>query len=231
MSKTDPTRTATLRRRFMADVKRRMAELKRAVVSLVVEEDAFGLSDKRPSFSLIENRYQAETDQKKAQKFQEWLAQETKDLVDPDLDPDQWYLEYIDEAYRTGAGRAFDDTRKASKAAAQTQRGQQLYEGSRRQFLEQSFGQRVAQDKVEFLASRVFTDLKGITAEIEKQLTRALVDGISQGDSPRTVARNMLNSIDSITKQRALTIARTETVRAHAEGQLDALEKLGVIEI
>ena len=61
-----------------------------------------------------------------------------------------------------------------------------------------------------------------------KDLGNILADGIVRGDSPRKVARDMSKKIDKITKTRAVTIARTETIRAHAEGQLHALEQLGV---
>jgi SPP1 gp7 family putative phage head morphogenesis protein len=57
-----------------------------------------------------------------------------------------------------------------------------------------------------------------------------LTDGLVQGKGPREIARD-LNAQTDMGQERALTIARTEIIRAHAEGQLTALEDLGVEEV
>jgi len=78
---------------------------------------------------------------------------------------------------------------------------------------------------------RSYMDLKGVTEAMATSMHRTLMDGLIQGRGPRDVARELNRSVDGIGKVRARTIARTETIRAHAEGQLDALKNLGVEEV
>jgi len=46
-----------------------------------------------------------------------------------------------------------------------------------------------------------------------------------------TIAREMNRTIDKMTRSRARVLARTEIIHAHAEGQLDSFEDLGVEEV
>ena len=57
---------------------------------------------------------------------------------------------------------------------------------------------------------------------------RALADGLSRGQGPKVIARDLQKVLGKNTRTRALVIARTEVIHAHAEGQLDSLELLGV---
>jgi SPP1 gp7 family putative phage head morphogenesis protein len=47
----------------------------------------------------------------------------------------------------------------------------------------------------------------------------------------KEIAAEMLDKIDNLTETRALTLARTEVIHAHAEGQLDQFTDLGVEEV
>ena len=70
---------------------------------------------------------------------------------------------------------------------------------------------------------------------VSEGVTSELTNGLRQGMSPREVARNISERVEGFEdeegKKRAHTIARTETIRALAEGQLDSLEKLGIDEV
>lgn len=80
------------------------------------------------------------------------------------------------------------------------------------------------------LAGRAFDELEGVTEQMATRMSRVLVDGLVQGKGPRDVARDLAREID-IGRGRAEVIARTELIRAHAEGQLEALDQLGVEEV
>jgi SPP1 gp7 family putative phage head morphogenesis protein len=134
----------------------------------------------------------------------------------------QWWNRYVEAGYAKGAGRAFDDTRKPALQRLD------FYAGSKQEFLRSAFGQPESVEKVKLLAGRVFTDLKGVTEAMGTQITRSLTDGLVQGQNPRVIARTIAKNVDTIGRTRARTIARTEIIRAHAEGQLDALVRLGV---
>lgn len=252
--KADPTRTATLRRKFLADFGRRFRQLQRELVDLVVDEDAFGLtislnveqielvgttivysSPKRVQQKIAFNqRWNFRSTAEQVAAFAAWLKERTNALIHPDnlptdLDTVYWQ-QYVEEGYRKGAGRAFTDTRRARKALATSDEQLAFYEGTKDEFLRSAFARPEAVDKVKLLAGRVFTDLNGVTSDMAARMSRDLADGLVQGQNPRTIARKLSKSI-GISRMRAERIARTEIIRAHAEGQLDAMEQLGVAEV
>jgi SPP1 gp7 family putative phage head morphogenesis protein len=69
--------------------------------------------------------------------------------------------------------------------------------------------------------------MDGMTAATVARMGRIVAKGIAAGDDPDDIADKLDEELD-IGYARAATIARTEVVRAHAEGQLDAFEELGV---
>jgi SPP1 gp7 family putative phage head morphogenesis protein len=81
------------------------------------------------------------------------------------------------------------------------------------------------------LYTRAFTELEGVTAAMDQQMSRILAEGLSQGFGTKKIARNLRNNVTKLTNTRAKAIARTEIVRAHAEGQLDAYVRLGETEV
>lgn len=228
----DPTRTTMLRRAFMAETKSRFASFRKAVVQLVLTDDAFGLGTRSP-FSvnqrLVTNagQYAFLTSDKKLDAFNEWMdAQLNAKVLSIGKGQTVWTAKYVESAYRQGIVRAYTDVngKKMKQKVG-------FYMDSRAQFLKDSFAQPETLSKVRLLATRTFEGMRGVTAAQKTQLNRILADAIANGRSPAQAARDMTNRIDSLTKSRALTIARTEIIHAHSEGQLDAFEDLGVDEL
>lgn len=177
-------------------------------------------------------RWKFNTTQDQVDQFRQWLSNEIDNeiLSDPETTEDDWWDEYVQEGYKKGAGRAFDDENKIAKAL----KGgavSDFYLGTRAQFLQSTFANPQSIDKLKLLSGRVFTDLKGVTDAMATVITRTLTDGLAQGKNPREIGRLLAKAVDGIGKNRAQTIARTEIIRTHAEGQLDALEAMGVEEI
>jgi|GEM_PF-3399038 len=229
--KMDPTRSQTLRRVAQADIRRRYRKVKAALFDLVVREDAFGLAGPKSILLAGNQRFRFQSTPEQLAGFRQWLEDQLntqmRGIKIEDLD--EAFLEkYIEEGYRKGAGRAFDDTRKAALQTGEDVSG--FYQGTREEFLRSSFAQPVQQEKVKTLAARTMTDLKGATSDLATKLSRALTDGLVQGDNPRKIARDMAAIVNG-NRRRAELIARTEIIRAHAEGQLDAMERLGVEEV
>jgi SPP1 gp7 family putative phage head morphogenesis protein len=217
----DPSRTAGLRRAFAAELTRRLARLRYNVVQFVGSKNAFGLVANR-DFAFVESS-------RKLEEFRLWLAQE---LGVVGLTDEELFRRYAEAGYRKGAGRAFDDTRKKERALAIGDAAKlDFYAGSKEEFLRSAFGRPVAVEKIKHLASRAFSDLKGVTDAMGAQMARTLSDGLVQGKGPREVARQLAKDVDGIGRKRALLITRTETIRAHAEGALDAFEQLGIEEV
>jgi|TARA_R110000824_G_scaffold89320_5_gene219059 SPP1 gp7 family putative phage head morphogenesis protein len=237
----DPTKTTMLRAKFLGEVRKRFKKLKGKINQLIIHEDAFGLKRKPAGSNLhslfgietlpVQNtRWAFKSDAEKVNEFQKWLAlQIGAEIVGTQADPqDAFWHAYILEGYKKGAGRSFTDFYRKRQSSLSDIAQLGFFNGTKKDFLRQSFGQPVAIEKVKLLAGRVFSDLKGVTDTMSTQISRELVDGLIQGQSPREVARTINKRVDKIGKVRAEAIARTETIRAHAEGQLDSMEKLGV---
>lgn len=227
----DPTRTATLRRLFLAALKKRFKRLAALIVDKIVQQDSFGLA---PRYKMLPEMNQltinlewaalSSTDQASA--FRDWLATQVSVEILTALNTSEgaWWKAYIDQAFQKGMARSFDDMKKAGWLDGDLPAN--FYLGSKEDFLKSAFMQPVTAEKLQLLAERVFTELEGVTDAMAQKLTRALIDGLIAGNGPREIARELVEQLN-ILYHRAETIARTEIIRAHAEGQLDLMEKMG----
>jgi SPP1 gp7 family putative phage head morphogenesis protein len=215
----DPTRTAGLRRAFAAALLKRFNRLRASIIRTVDAEDSFGLKPRRIAFN---ESWRYLSDPEKVRAFRSWLEKEIGDLI-LNRSLNELLQKYIEEGFKKGAGRAFQQVRGTGDS--------DFYNGSQAEFLRSAFSQPVALEKVQLLLDRVFTDLKGVTEAMATAIQRALLDGLVQGKGPREIARDLAKHVDNIGKRRAELVARTEVIRAHAEGQLVALRQLGVEEV
>lgn len=247
----DPTRTTLIRRQFSADMRRRFRALRREVSLMIVEDDALGLTSQplftplanvkplifrqKPDGGVIPLRnarqiWRFKTDDEKLDAFREWFQDRIDDKVlsVKGKKADPWLAKYVESAYKKGNLRAYLDSIPGKRAK---QKGPGFFDGSYGEFLRSAFGQPEQVKKVRHLATRTFEELRGVTASMASKMNTILSDGIVQGQNPKTIARAMAKNIEGVSKQRALTIARTEVVHAHAEGQLDSFEDLGIEEV
>jgi SPP1 gp7 family putative phage head morphogenesis protein len=228
----DPTRTTMVRKRFVAEMSRRFRKLRAHVNWFIVELDALGLGEKKNPFITLASprEFQFRTDAGKLSAFQEWFALQVKaDIFSstPGTPADKpWTTPYITSAYKQGQLNAYLASRSALDSS-----DPKFIDQSQAEFLRQSFNQPETMSKVELLATRSYEDLKGVTSQMGSNMNRILSQGMIDGSSPTEIAKDMANNIDTLTNTRALLIARTETIFAHAEGQLDAFERLGVTEL
>lgn len=190
--------------------------------------EAFNLEP--PPFALggpvANQRWRGMNDPAKLKAFQDWLKSRFQEQLASSGEKDVWEA-YIRDGFAKGAGRAFQDTR-----GLPPEKGERLgfYRGSREEFLRSAFNRPESADKAKLLASRTLDELNNVTQDMATKMTRVLTDGLVQGRGPREVAADLADEVD-VGRDRALTIARTEFIRAHAEGQLTAMELLGVEEV
>ena len=225
--KRDPTRTTMLRKKFMADMTRRFKVLSKAIQVLVVDEDCFGLEG--PAILQVRQVWRFRTDAQKVKAYRGWLQQQVDaNILSPvgGISGKPWTAPYIESAYKKGGLRAYTDLRAEELANHPS-----LFKGGQAEFIRTAFGQPEALHKIELLYERAFDELRGVTDVMGQQMSRTLAEGLSQGYGPGKIARNLRTNVTTITRTRANVIARTEIVRAHAEGQLDAYKRLGVKEI
>lgn len=222
----DPSRTALIRRQYAADMQRRFDRLKQAVRQYLVKDNQLGLTSNATRFVF-------ETDPAKLKRFRWWLKRQVDDgilQVNPvtgePLGAKPWMYKYIDSAYKKGLLRSYFDTHKVKLGQPQA-----YYSGTKQQFLESAFGQGERVSKLQLLYTRSYEDLKDVTSSMSSKMARELASGMAQGTHPVKIARTMAKTITGLTKKRAKVIALTETIHAHAEGQLDGFEDLGVEEV
>lgn len=240
-TKLDPSRTKTLRQRFLRDMKRRLKELNKALYQLIVTDDAFGLetapmrwADMAAMMSRdrqVQNRrqYAFMTNPQKIKSFQAWLQQQIDRgllAVVGGIPGKPWTAQYVESAWRQGMMRSYTDMK-----GAELQVGMDFYSGKKEQWLRSAFLQPEMMSKVEMLSTRAFEGMRGITSQLSTQLSRVLADGLVNGYGMKKIARLMSEQIGSISRGRALAITRTEIIHAHAVGQLDGLKALGVDEV
>lgn len=233
----DPTRTTMLRKKFAVEMTRRFNNLKRKVNKLLVEDDALGLKLIDPfqstSNPLVNAGWEVLDTEQKIEAFKKWLkVQIALEIIESHTAPtpaEAWVKDYIKEGFKKGVSRSFDDVRKPHTKSGKGE--DKFYAGTKDEFLRGVLNQPVSVDRVRVLVARTYTELEGISESMSKELTNLMTDGLIQGLSPREVARNISQRIDKINRNSALSMARTDVVRAHAEGQLYALERLGVAEV
>jgi SPP1 gp7 family putative phage head morphogenesis protein len=223
-------------RRFEARLVSRFQQLKREIRKLFLEQAVLGPPEgpvkpfpipvATPPTTVVGLAFEWEflQDDAKVQAFKDWYAaQVTAQILfpSPDAEPGRpWTALYTDAAYRRGIINAFFASRRVASALV----GDMTEEA----FLRHSFAQGESTAKVRLLATRAYEGLAGITATVGTQLNRLLAQGLAEGRNPRQIARQMVETIDDIGIRRARTLARTEIIYAHAEGQLWAYEELGV---
>jgi SPP1 gp7 family putative phage head morphogenesis protein len=207
---------------------KRFQKVNREIREFLVDDDAFGLKEKENPFivqaQVPQRHYQFQTNPQKTATFRKWLQDRINaNILSVDVKGKPWTAEYIESAYRKGVTRSFIETQPPAKA-----RSMDFFLGSKREFLRQAFMQPEMLSKIELVATRAFEGLKDITTSMSARLNRILSDGLAHGHSPEKISRAMAKDIGKLTRTRARELARTEIINAHAEGQLDGFERLGI---
>ena len=238
--KFDPTRTTLLRRKFIADMNRRFGLISKAIYKLIVTDDVFGLVEskdikelRKSGLNILEEpttnagQFAFMANPQKLQAYQSWLqTQVNAGILTVDGSGNSWTSTYVESAYKKGVNRAYQDTHKLKLAGKP-----EYYQASQGQFLETAFNQPELLSKVKLLQMRAFELLKGVTATMDSQMSRILADGLVKGEGPAKIARDLRKTVTTLTRTRARMIARTEIINAHAEGQLDSFDLMGVDEL
>jgi len=243
-AKGDPTRTTTLRNRFVKDVNRRFNKLKRDIRTTIVTNDAFGFK-LQTNVAAGPNAFSFNTSAQKVDAFMEWLKTQIDDGILEVKYMNQigvaaqqpWTNMYIQDSYARGQARAAYELNKI---------------GIKVPPIEQTGGIRAAMggpfhmDRVGLLYSRTFQELKGITAAMDSQISRVLSQAMADGDGPLKIARKLIATIDgkgtAVSKlaikdslgrfipaqRRAQTMARTEMIRAHHQATIQEYENWGI---
>jgi len=245
-SKIDPTRTLTLRNRFAQDMNARFNKLKKVVKTAIIDRDCFGLNqptthaDPQPP---PDRAFAFPLSQEKVVTFMTWLRRQEQlgvlailrhPQIGTSIEP-AWTDIYINSAYGRGVTRARQELRRAGYAVPTLEQTGGLASAMMGPFHSQRVG---------VLYSRSFSSLRGITEAMDNQISQVLARGLIDGEGPRALARKLVATIDGTgsgtlgltdtlgrfipAQRRAEMLARTEMIRAHAQGQLQEMRNWGV---
>ncbi|WP_200794576.1 phage minor head protein [Klebsiella oxytoca] len=189
----DPTGADALERRAMKDFARRMNKIVKAYKSAL---------DKIPSSLAVNARYEYQLNPT----ILSIILNDASYLVDQVLleggDYDLWFYEYVDLAAEKGTGQAYANLSQQSPVYA-----------AGRESLSAILISEPYQRRMALVNARMFEEMKGLSAEVKRDMARVLTDGIGRGLNPREVSRNLTMQI-GIEKRRANRIARTEITTA-----------------
>lgn len=196
----DPTGADALERRAIKDFARRMNKIGKAYKSAL---------DKIPSSLAVNARYEYQLNPT----LLSIILSDASYLVDQVLleggDYDLWFYEYIDLASEKGAGQSFYNLSQQSPVYA-----------AGRESLASILASDPYQQRMALVHARVFEEMKGLTAEVKRDMSRVLTDGVGRGLNPREVARNLTEQV-GIEKRLANRIARTEVTTALRRAKWD----------
>lgn len=233
-SRVDPTGTTNVRRRWEAEITRRVGGLRSLVAESVVNVDLLGLSGSAKATvgaavfarafagfgpggeglaALVPSPSAPPDD--KAAAFVSWFYDEQLRRVlgvnrgfDRATAPRlSWMRTFVDLAYGKGVRDAL------------AARGVTLPEGA--------LSQEPHASKLGLARAKAFGDVEGIIDAMSTVVSRVVLQALGEGWTPERAAREL--NLQAIERGlvRARTFVRTETVRIYNEAALDALEALG----
>jgi SPP1 gp7 family putative phage head morphogenesis protein len=256
----DPTKTITLRQRFVRDMNSRFFRLMADVKEAIVDLDAFGLKKeavKVNASGLSTGAFDFPTNSRKIDAFTEWMDSKAREYIlaqgtsgmrlsgqigtgmtDIEAARKVWINTYLDSAYQQGIRRARQELRKKGVEIDEGQMGGDP--------IKVAFNGPIHADRIGMIYTRAYTSLKGITAEMESAVSDVLAMGLAEGRGPKQIARILdrtitgrgedLGIVDKLgrridSKRRAEVLARTETIRAHHAANIGEYRAAGAMGI
>lgn len=216
--RSDPTKTFTLRKKYEMKFKAKLRSIEKEIYQLLVVEDALGLNQQ--TLITLNTQWAGLPDDEKVSKFNEWLENKLKVKI---VDATEFWNNFVTEGFMRGAGKAWDTFSKGAEAIGTTVSAKWAAKAT---FL-QGLAQPESVNKVKLLITKTLTYVRGFTQDVLNRITQVVADGLVTGSNPRTIARNISRAL-RIPYNRAVVIAQTEIIRAHAEGQLQAMEAMGI---
>ncbi len=86
-------------------------------------------------------------------------------------------------------------------------------------------------DVMDFLEIYEFNLSESTASQVDQRLKNIVVNGIANGDSTPEIARQIRSSFKTLESSKAQLIARTETIRASAEGSKTAYRRAGIAQV
>ena len=235
----DPANILRLQLKYERALFKKLKDIEDVIKLAIVDRDVFGLEQKLTAMQLTPPPFRAfnfETDTRKVQAFIDWL----NSLIAEDLlrlgvmadvgDVNEfWGNVYIFESYKRGVQDIRFDLKQ-----------QGIYDFKD---LDAVMHTPVHLERVAQMFLRNYENLKGITADMSKEISKFLAESFANGLWPREIAKNMVELIETgkmtdiaikdklgrtiSTKRRASLLARTECIAAHINGAVEECLRMG----
>lgn len=225
LSTIDPTKSIMLRRAFEGDAYKRLRKLKGDIRKSIIDDDCFGL---QPNKFVVYartggKRFAYVRDTAKVDGFMEWLEEQHKtgilEVTTIGVEgPQPWSNKYIQSSYQKGLQQAQQKLLAGGIDIPLAPGG-----------ITGGFYAPFHADRVALIFTRVFGELKGVTAAMDQQISRILARGLAEGKGPYELARQLNDRVDKIGISRAQLIARTEivqTLNVAALNEFEAMETM-----
>ncbi len=200
--RTDPTQTLTLRRRFAAVMRGRFNRL-----------------NSRARAYLNDNKTALVSGELFTDAFMSWLERKEEQIIfenESDKGRLKWMIPLVTGAVLAGA-------RYADKTVLGVPQFSNI--------VLPDLNPLNFKSEIDFILERNFRLLKGVTEVMNLQIKAELIRGMREGLGPREVGDLITGRIKSIGATRGELIARTETIRAHAETTLTRFQMYGIREV
>jgi uncharacterized protein with gpF-like domain len=211
MAKKEPTKTATVKRKWLSEFNVRYRKLKGAVNAFIIKEEVSNLT----------NVYEFGSDVDRLTEFMEFLERQIDVIVMGNAESyeDIWQNRYILESYSRGVKETERDIKKALPKELKREvypadilfPQPALASGA----ISTTVQLPIHQKALQLIYSRDFADLEGITAQMSMQISSVISDGMGQGKGALEIAKGINNRIDKIGLTRSRLLARTESVRSY----------------
>lgn len=241
VSRIDPTRTLTIRNKYVKDMNSRFIQLRAAIRKSIVDNDCFGLEpstfaasnltvNKSAKDNKVEpappKRFAFGSSTAKIDGFMDWLRQqESKGILEIQTKEqlgtavqNVWANVYIKQAYGKGVQAAKRVLESAEK---------RLQQSDLPESITATMQGAVHADRAGLIYSRNYSELKGITDRMDTMITRVLTNGMIQGIGPKDLVDHLASVLD-MSARRAETIARTEMMRAYHKATMQEYRNAGV---
>lgn len=220
MPSLDPTKTSALRLKYAKEMNRRFLALATDVRRSFVDNDALGL---KTNDEAMAGEFSQPTPTGKVRAFQNWLRQQIDkgilEVVVRRTDgaevSQHWQSAYIKSAYVRAVKTVEQELKRAGMLNTIADLSGVITTG-------------IHADTLELMYTRAFEGLRGITQAMSSRLSEIFSQALIEGVGPRVIAKRITDSIRSISKTRAMVLARTETINTFAEASLNAMEQNGV---
>ena len=225
-----------MRNQFAKKMRGKFTRICAAINKAIVDQDVFGLKQSEFKITVLADipipstgAFDFPTSQAKVDAFMEWINQLIADELLEVANYQQlgqasnaaWTNMYIQDAYQRGLQRARQEL---------TGHGYDVPPLSETGGLAASMSLPFHLERVGLLYARTYSDLKGITAAMDQQISKVLSQGMIDGDNPRVIAKKLIATLrgtgddlgitDTLgrfipAERRAEMLARTEVIRTH----------------